>query len=200
MQWDKKFITVDFAWFWPMIMSRLRIQMIKIHPWWDFLMRKRLLSSGQKWFLRPYFPLIKGMFPLISSLRFSRMWGRTLSLTSVAFSSLSVRALPVPETKIWDHFSIETYPYIVGNMASETTFDHWKVFFSWGKVRKRALTQNPLMGGFWSLGIQFYLHFCARKSKKNTMEHFFLLMYVLPRCEMEVAPRYKLFRLLTLFV
>ena len=49
-------------------------------------------------------------------------------------------------------------------MASETTFDHWKVVFSWGKVRKRALTQNPLMGRFWSIGIQFYIHFCARKS------------------------------------
>ena len=35
-----------------------------------FLMRKRL-SSGQKWFLRPYFPLIRGMFLLKSGLRFS---------------------------------------------------------------------------------------------------------------------------------
>ena len=33
-------------------------------------MRKRL-SSGQKWFLRPYFPLIRGMFVLRSGLRFS---------------------------------------------------------------------------------------------------------------------------------
>ena len=35
-----------------------------------FLMRKRL-SSGQKWFLRPYFPLIRGMFVFRSGLRFS---------------------------------------------------------------------------------------------------------------------------------
>ena len=34
-----------------------------------FLMRKRV-SSGQKWFLRPYFPLIRGMFVLKSGLRF----------------------------------------------------------------------------------------------------------------------------------
>ena len=27
-------------------------------------------------------------------------------------------------------------------MASETTFDHWKVFFSRGKARKRALTRD----------------------------------------------------------
>ena len=33
------------------------------------LMRKRL-SSGQKWFLRPYFPLIRGMFVFRSGLRF----------------------------------------------------------------------------------------------------------------------------------
>ena len=83
-----------------------------------FLMRKRL-SSGQKWFLRPYFPLIRGMFLLKSGLRFSfwalevpepRVRKRPLSLTNMAFSSLLVRALPVPETKIKDHFSIETYP------------------------------------------------------------------------------------------
>ena len=35
-----------------------------------FLMRKRLYS-GQKWFLRPYFPLIRGMFLSRSGLRFS---------------------------------------------------------------------------------------------------------------------------------
>ena len=33
-------------------------------------MRKRL-SSGQKWFLKPYFPLIRGMFVFRSGLRFS---------------------------------------------------------------------------------------------------------------------------------
>ena len=35
-----------------------------------FLMRKRL-SSDQKWFLRPYLPLIRGMFAFRSGLRFS---------------------------------------------------------------------------------------------------------------------------------
>ena len=35
-----------------------------------FLMRKRL-SGGQKWFLRPYFPLIRGIFVFRSGLRFS---------------------------------------------------------------------------------------------------------------------------------
>ena len=35
-----------------------------------FLMRKPL-SSGQKWFLRPYFPLIRGMFVFRCGLRFS---------------------------------------------------------------------------------------------------------------------------------
>ena len=34
------------------------------------LMRKRL-SGGQKWFLKPYFPLIRGVFVLRSGLRFS---------------------------------------------------------------------------------------------------------------------------------
>ena len=57
----------------------IRFQKIKIRPLEDFekieffslfLMRKRL-SSGQKWFLKPYFPRIRGMFVLRSGLRFS---------------------------------------------------------------------------------------------------------------------------------
>ena len=40
---------------------------------------------------------------------------------------------------------------LVGNMASETTFDHWKVFFSWRKVRKRALIFQDGMARFYDL-------------------------------------------------
>ena len=56
-------------------------------------MRKRLYS-GQKWFLRPYFPLIRGMFVFRSGLRFSfralevlepRVRKKSLSLTSFLF-------------------------------------------------------------------------------------------------------------------
>ena len=93
---------------------RIRFQKIKIGPLKGFekkaffsllLMRKRL-SGGQKWFLKPYFPLIRGMFVLRSGLRFSF---RALEMpeprvrkrpTNRAFSSLSIWALPVPETKI----------------------------------------------------------------------------------------------------
>ena len=80
-----------------------------------------------------------GMFVFRSGLSFSfralevpepRVRKRPLSLTNMAFSSPLLQALPA------------------GNMASETTFDHQKVVFSGGKVRKRALTQNPLVGGF----------------------------------------------------
>ena len=124
---EKKLPMVNFLIFVQKNVSTIRFQEIKIRPFQDFekkaffslfLMRKRL-SSGQKWFLRPYFPLIRGMFLLKSGLRFSfwalevpepRVRKRPLSLTNMAFSSLLVRALPVPETKIKDHFSIETYP------------------------------------------------------------------------------------------
>ena len=60
------------------MMCRLRIQKLKIGLLADFekksfsslfLMRKPL-SSDQKWFLRPYFPLIGGIFVLKSGLRF----------------------------------------------------------------------------------------------------------------------------------
>ena len=33
-----------------------------------------------------------------------------------------------------------------------------------GQKPKMQISQNPFMDGFWSLGIQFYIHFCARKS------------------------------------
>ena len=37
-------------------------------------------------------------------------------------------------------------------MASETTFGHWKVVFSWGKGRKMTFSQNPLNSRFWASG------------------------------------------------
>ena len=58
-----------------------------------------------------------------------------------------------------------------------------------------AVSQNPLMGGFWSLGIQFYrvsqkMYYLNKiitkiectKMKKITIVHFFLLGYVLHPC------------------
>ena len=42
----------------------------------------------------------------------------------------------------------------------ETTFDHWKVVFSWVKVRKRAPTQNPpylLILIFWILNLHIIM-------------------------------------------
>ena len=76
---EKKLPMVNFLIFVQKNVSTIRFQEIKIRPFQDFekkaffslfLMRKRL-SSGQKWFLRPYFPLIRGMFLLKSGLRFS---------------------------------------------------------------------------------------------------------------------------------
>ena len=37
-------------------------------------------------------------------------------------------------------------------MASETTFGHWKVVFSWGKGRKMTFSQNLLIARFWASG------------------------------------------------
>ena len=75
---EKKLTMVNFLIFGQKNVSTIRFQEIKIRPFQDFekkaffslfLMRKRL-SSGQKWFLRPYFPLIRGMFLLKSGLTF----------------------------------------------------------------------------------------------------------------------------------
>ena len=73
-----------------------------------FLMRKPL-SSDQKWFLRPYFTLIGGIFVLKSGLRFlfralevtiRKVRKRPFFTLKRIFSSLSEWALPMPETKI----------------------------------------------------------------------------------------------------
>ena len=54
----------------------------KLGPFSSLFLMRKTLSSGQKWFLRPYFPLIRGMFLLRSGLRFS------------------FRALEVPEPRV----------------------------------------------------------------------------------------------------
>ena len=86
----KKLPMINFLIFVHKIVYRIRFQMIKIGPLKGFekkaffsllLMRKRL-SGGQKWFLKPYFPLIRGMFVFRSGLRFS------------------FRALEVPEPRV----------------------------------------------------------------------------------------------------
>ena len=100
---EKKNSMVNFLIFVHKNVYRIRFQ-IKIRPLKGFqkkaffsllLMRKRL-SSGQKWFLKPNSPLIRGMFVFRSSLRFSfwalevpepRVRKRPLSPTNRAFSS-----------------------------------------------------------------------------------------------------------------
>ena len=75
---EKKLPMVNFLIFMHKNVYRIRFQKIKIRPLKGFekkaffsllLMRKRL-SGGQKWFLEPYFPLIRGMFVFRSGLRF----------------------------------------------------------------------------------------------------------------------------------
>ena len=92
---EKKSTMVNFLIFVQKNVSTIRFQEIKIRPFQDFekkaffslfLMRKRL-SSGQKWFLRPYFPLMRRMF-VFRSVKFS------------------FRALEVPEPRVRKpHFS-----------------------------------------------------------------------------------------------
>ena len=80
----------------------------KLGPFVSLFLMRKPLSSGQKLFLRPYFPLIRGIFLLKSGLRFSfqapevlkmRVRKRPLSLSKVAFSSLSIPALLLLKTK-----------------------------------------------------------------------------------------------------
>ena len=41
-------------------------------PFFSLILMRKQLSSGQKWFLRPFFPLIRGMFVFRSGFRFER--------------------------------------------------------------------------------------------------------------------------------
>ena len=71
-------------------------------------------------------------------------------------------------------------------MASETTFDHWKVFFSWGKVRKRALTQNSLVARFSN-----FLWWLVSNLPKNGTNlrpgEFFWVFSLLSQCVSDLA-------------
>ena len=73
----------------------------KLWPLFSLFPMRKLFSSGQKWFRRPYFPLIRGMCLLRRGLRFSfqaievpepRVRKGPPSLTKMAFSSRSVWA------------------------------------------------------------------------------------------------------------
>ena len=83
----------------------------------------------------------------------------------------------MPETKIWDHFSIQIYPLLVGNMASETTFGHWKVVFSWGKGRKMTFSQNLLIARFWASGFWMSILSSANFKKDPPWKIFFLSVH-----------------------
>ena len=74
------------------ITSRVTTKKLKIGQWalfelgpfFSLFLMRKTLSSGQKWFLWPYFPLIRGMFQLRSGLDFrfghwkcpNREWGK----------------------------------------------------------------------------------------------------------------------------
>ena len=99
---EKKLPMVNFLIFVHKNVYRIWFQEMKIGGWEGFekkavfslfLMRKRL-SSGQKWFLRPYFPLMRRMF-VFRSVKFS------------------FRALEVPEPRVRKpHFSKWKTPLI----------------------------------------------------------------------------------------
>ena len=63
-------------------------------------------------------------------------------------------------------------------MASETTFDHWKVVFSWGKMRKSRFSQNPLNPRFWAFGFSIYTSSSSNFKKDPPRNIFFVALHV----------------------
>ena len=49
---------------------KMRPEGFELGPFFSFFLMRKRLSSGQKWSLRPHFPLIRGMFVFRSGLRF----------------------------------------------------------------------------------------------------------------------------------
>ena len=49
----------------------VNIAIIEKKAFFSLLLMRKRHSGGQKWFLKPYFPLIRGMFVFRSGLRFS---------------------------------------------------------------------------------------------------------------------------------
>ena len=62
-------------------------------------------------------------------------------------------------------------------MASETTFGHWKVVFSWGKGRKMTFSQNPLIARFWASGFWMSILSSANFKKDPPWKIFFLSVH-----------------------
>ena len=75
---EKILCMVIFLYFRAQIVCRIGFQEIKIRisevfekiGFFSLFLTRKRLSRGQKWFLRPYFPLIMGMFEFKSGLRF----------------------------------------------------------------------------------------------------------------------------------
>ena len=58
-------------------------------------------------------------------------------------------------------------------MASETTFDHWKVVFSWGKMRKSRFSQKKPNARFWAFGFLICTSSSANFKKIHRDTFFF---------------------------
>ena len=68
-------------------------------------------------------------------------------------------------------------------MASETTFDHWKVVFSWGKMRKSRFSQKPLTSRFWAFGFSIYTSLSANFKKDPPRNIFCLSVHAPATCD-----------------
>ena len=72
-------------------------------------------------------------------------------------------------------------------MATETPFDHRKVVFSWGKVKKLDFLKTLSTPDFGSWNLILYTFLCT-KIKRITIDNIFLLMLVHDPCERSISP------------
>ena len=102
----------------------------KLGPFFSLFLMRKTLSSGQKWFLRPFFPLIRSTF-LLRSLRFS------------------FRALEVPRPRVRKRpFYLLKWPF------PHYRFGHFR---DWAEYLRPLLKRNiPLLSGKYGLWNHFW--------------------------------------------
>ena len=122
-------------------MCRLRIQELKIRKlvgfekidFFSFFLLRKRLSSGQKCFLMPYFPLIRGMSVFRSGLRFSfwalevpepRVRKRSFSVTATSGGQGKQSQAPASTSSLW-------VPSICNRNLKRLCFNGLRLCFYW---------------------------------------------------------------------
>ena len=155
----------------------------KLGPFFSLFLMRKPLSSGQKWFLRPYFPLIRSMFVLRSGLRFSfralevpesRVRKRPLSLTKMTFSLALGSGTSIARNENLRPLLNTNIPLISGKYGLRNHFWPLESRFLMSNSEKNAFFSKSFHGPiliFWNLILYTFL--CTKIKKNYHGQYFF---------------------------